>query len=150
MTVHAASYRDNFAGEIAAVASHDICHHVARATPTPRIIRRTGPDPHASWRPPITYAWCVIGPRDKSNNYTFALQWVKGMAGGARVRVGCRYKTLPQAWRYIKDRSRGWQRNKYQQAECIIRLMVLQAQAAGLPGAAKMKFDASLNKRRKA
>lgn len=152
MIERAADYRDTFATEIRAVADRDVHDHISsldnRNSTAPRLIRRKGPDPRRSWME-ITFAWCVIGPRDKNNAHQFALQWVKGIAGGPRVRVGCKYKTLPQAWRYIRMKSRGWEKNKYAQAECIIRLMLLQAQAAGLPGAAKLKFDASLNKKRR-
>lgn len=119
---------------------------VARNADNPcQIIKREGPHPRYPWRSKVVNEWCVIGPRGR-NEHQFALQWSRIVAGGPRVRVACKYKTLPQAWTYIAKRSRGWERNKYQQAKCIIQLMILKAQAADLPGSAKLKFDASITK----
>lgn len=106
-----------------------------------------GPDPKRNWRNHIT-GWCIVSKeRVNAHQQAFALQWVRG-SGPPRVKVGCQYKTLPQAWRVVKNRGRrGYSRHARAQAECIIRLLLLKAQFAGLPGVKNLKFDGSLSKR---
>lgn len=104
-----------------------------------------GPEPKRNWRNHIT-GWCVISKeRVNAHQQVFALQWMRG-SGPPRVKVGCQYKTLPQAWRAVKNR-RGYSRHARAQAECIIRLLLLKAQYSGLPGVKGLKFDGSLSKR---
>lgn len=108
-------------------------------------IVRQGPEPKRNWRSHVT-SWLIVS-KERVIGYqqAFALQWVRG-AGGPRVKVGCQYKTLPQAWRTVKNR-RGYDRNTRAQGECIIRLLLLKAQRAGLPGVKGLKFDGSLSRR---
>lgn len=113
----------------------------------PLCVIRREKDPKRNWTTRIA-SWCMISPiKGQGGNYMFALQWVRDVPGGPRVKAGCKYKTLPQAWQYIKGHGRGYNHNKYAQAECIIRLLLLKAQDAGLPGAKGLKFDGSLSKR---
>lgn len=93
--------------------------------------------------------WILFGPFDVRNaqqHYPFALQMLYSDKQ-LRVRVACKYMTLPQAWQHCIKGSRrsSWRRNQYQQAVSIIRLMVLQAQAYGLVPAS-VKFDSSIVK----
>jgi hypothetical protein len=125
--------------------------HRQRTHPTPRMtaIARSASsgasaDPKRNWDTRIA-SWCIISPvKGSHNDHVFSLQWHRGVAGGPRVRAGCRYKTLPQAWKYIKQKRRSYYSNKYAQAENIIRLLLLKAQDAGLPGVKGLKFDSSL------
>lgn len=142
-TGKAEAYRDHFVAEISAVAAVDSVA-LDKATVMRKIVR-TEVDPRRTWTTRIA-SWCIIGGRDKGNFHQFALQWIRGVPGGPRVRVGCKYKTLPQAWRYIREKGRGYERNKYAQAECQIKLLILKAQAADLPGTKGLKFDASIRK----
>lgn len=92
--------------------------------------------------------WILFGPfdvRHGQQHYPFALQMLY-IDNSVRVRVACKYMTLPQAWRHcvVKGRA-GWRRNQYQQAIAIIQLMVLQAQACGLVSKS-VKFDSSIVK----
>lgn len=117
--------------------------HVERATrhrnhdqfPNPHLIKRDD-------------GWILFGPFDVRNGkecYPFALQKLYSDKQ-LRVRVACKYMTLPQAWQHCIKRSRSsWRRNQYQQAISIIRLMVLQAQAYKLVSAS-VKFDSSIVK----
>lgn len=94
--------------------------------------------------------WVLFGPYDVrggTRKHQFSLQMIHA-DGQPRVRVACKYMTLPQAWRHCATKGRAsWCRNQYQQAIAIIRLMVLQAQAYGLPGMPKdVKFDSSITK----
>lgn len=92
--------------------------------------------------------WILFGPFDVRNgkqHYPFALQMLYEDRQ-LRVRVACKYMTLPQAWSHCaKGRLSIWDRNKYRQAATIIQLMVLQAQAYGLIPSS-VKFDSSIVK----
>jgi hypothetical protein len=114
---------------------------------SPFFIIRRERDPKRNWDTRIA-SWCIISPvKGSHNDHVFSLQWHRGVAGGPRVRAGCRYKTLPQAWKYIKRKRRSYYSNKYAQAENIIRLLLLKAQDADLPGVKGLKFDGSMSKR---
>lgn len=113
----------------------------------PLCVIRKEQNPKRNWTTHVV-SWCMISPiKGQGGNYMFALQWVRDVPGGPRVRAGCKYMTLPQAWKYIKKHGRGYNRNKYAQAECIIRLLLLKTQDAGLPGVKGLKFDGSLSRR---
>lgn len=100
--------------------------------------------------------WILFGPqdvRDDKKKYHFALQKLH-VDRDVRVRVGCRYYTLPQAWKHWSKKARTtcWARNKNEgkQALAIIALMILQAQAFGLlPRYSVIPFDSSIVKKRK-
>lgn len=100
--------------------------------------------------------WILFGPQDvreSNKKYHFALQQLS-CDKQVRVRVGCRYKTLPQAWEHWSRKARSGPyvstRNEGKQALAIISLMILQAQAYGLlPRYAAIKFDSSIVKRKR-
>lgn len=100
--------------------------------------------------------WILFGPqdiRDGKRRYNFALQQLK-CDKQIRVRVGCRYFTLPQAWKHwskaAKSNYSSLRRNEGKQALAIITLMILQAQAHGLLSRfATIKFDSSICKRKR-
>lgn len=108
--------------------------------------------------------WCLFGPQDVRSykrHWSFSLQMATGQKE-PRVRVGCRYYTLAQAWahwgvraktgRYTKNGVyQTWFKNEAQQAVAIIRLMLLQAQAYNLLSVYKPvpKFDSTLTKRKR-
>ncbi len=101
------------------------------------------------WGWPTT--WILFGPfdiRGGIRRYQFNLCHVKGEPGGPRVKVGCRYYTLPQAWAHWSSRKYTGSRRTGQQALLIIKLMVLQAQILGLLKS-DVKFDASICKPKK-
>lgn len=90
------------------------------------------------------YEWCLFGPLDvrySHSEYLFTLQYT--FAGGLRVRVGCRYYTLEQAWKHWGPRAKHHYKRGAKQAVLIIRLMLLQAEAYGLPGVEDTRFEAS-------
>lgn len=97
----------------------------------------------------VDAGWILFGPvdvRDGKRKYYFSLQQLK-CDKVIRVRVGCRYKTLPQAWKHW---SKKYPRNQGRQALAIIKLMILQAQAYGLlPRYKVIKFDSSIVRKRK-
>lgn len=100
--------------------------------------------------------WILFGPRDvrgQSKSFMFCLQKLP-MQKSPRVRVGCRYYTLAEAWKHWgvrKPRQYTSRRNECRQAVAIIRLMLLQAQAYGLLSlyATPIKFDSSILKRKR-
>lgn len=121
---------------------------MVRQQPLPQFVRvkETGPNE----------GWILFGPqdvRDAKPRYNFALQYLK-CDKTLRVRVGCRFKTLPQAWKHWgvhHGKNRGtYRRNECEQAVVIIRLMIAQAKAYHLlpmfGKKANIKFDASLLK----
>jgi hypothetical protein len=97
--------------------------------------------------------WILFGPQDvreTKKTWHFSLQKLKNQEL-PRVRVGCRYYTLKQAWSHWGKRRPGTtytRRNHCAQAVAIIRLMLLQAHAYGLLSyyAAPLKFDSTLLK----
>ena len=110
--------------------------------------------------------WILFGPQDVRSGkkeWHFALQCRKLTSREARrpelhvrVRVGCRYYSLKQAWQHWGAPSRkryycGYstaRRNERKQAVEIIRLMLLQAQAYGLLSLYSYapKFDSTILK----
>lgn len=99
--------------------------------------------------------WIIFGPLDVRNGrpqYRFALQYLK-CDRTLRVRVGCRYYTLKQAWNRWHPTRGGvstYRRNECKQAIAIIQLMLAQAQAYSLLSMWKpIIFDNSLRKKRK-
>lgn len=100
--------------------------------------------------------WIMFGPQDVRNNkrhYNFALQRL-ACDQQVRVRVGCRYYTLVQAWNHWSKKARGSRymstKNEGKQALAIISLMILQAQAYGLlPRYSVIPFNSSIVKRKK-
>lgn len=101
--------------------------------------------------------WILFGPQDVRSTkpkYNFALQYL-ACDKTIRVRVGCRFKTLPQAWKHWgqhQGKNRGIERrNECAQAVAIIQLMLLQAQQYRLLHMyrSKIRFDSSLVKRKK-
>lgn len=96
--------------------------------------------------------WILFGPQDVrggSPKYHFALQKLD-CDNQLRVRVGCRYYTLAQAWKHwTKRKDAGTtRRNHCRQAIAIITLMLNQAQAYGLLPTYRPlpKFDSSIVK----
>lgn len=96
--------------------------------------------------------WCLFGPMDvrgSDRKWQFMLTKLYGQKL-PRVRVGCRYYTLREAWAHWGYRpGRGTTRNnECAQAIAIIRLMLLQAQAWGLLSlwAAPIRFDSTILK----
>lgn len=98
--------------------------------------------------------WILFGPQDvrqREHRWQFCLQKLPGQKT-PRVRVGCRYFTLAQAWRHWGAKPKRWittsRRNERAQAVAIIRLMLLQAQAYGLLSmySATPKFDSTIIK----
>lgn len=97
--------------------------------------------------------WILFGPKDVRSSapcWQFALQKLPGQKT-PRVRVGCRYYTLGQAWRHWGAHRRGrrtTRKNQCAQAVAIIRLMLLQAQAYGLLSlyATPIRFDSTIVK----
>lgn len=103
--------------------------------------------------------WILFGPQDireASKKYLFCLQKLKSQKT-PRVRVGCHYYTLAQAWKHWSPKAKTgrsgrerWgftsRKNEGKQAIAIIRLMLLQAQAYGLISKwhPVPKFDATL------
>lgn len=100
--------------------------------------------------------WILFGPQDvrqREKQWRFCLQKLPGQKL-PRVRVGCRYFTLAEAWKHWgvrKPRQHTSRRNECRQAVAIIRLMLLQAQAYGLLSlyAAPIKFDSTTLKRKR-
>lgn len=103
--------------------------------------------------------WILFGPTDVRGygpKFHFALQQLK-CDKQLRVRVGCRYYTLPQAYRHwsraTKRGNSTSRRNEARQALAIIQLMLLQAQAYNLiplyGRKSKITFDSSILKKRK-
>lgn len=105
--------------------------------------------------------WVLFGPRDVRGNkrqYLFALQCPvlndrqrRRPELHLRVRAGCRFYTLRQAWMHWGQRQSGCgstRRNTNAQAVAIIRLMLLQAQAYHLLSmySAPIKFDSTILK----
>lgn len=109
--------------------------------------------------------WILFGPQDVRSGkkgWHFALQCRKLTSREARrpdlhvrVRVGCRYYSLKQAWQHWgAPRKRYYcgystaRRNECKQAVEIIRLMLLQAQAYGLLSLYSYapKFDSTILK----
>lgn len=103
--------------------------------------------------------WALFGPLDVRGNerhYLFSLQCPvlnnrqrRRPELHLRVRAGCRFYTLRQAWMHWGKRGCGsTRRNTNAQAVAIIRLMLLQAQAYGLLPiyAAPIKFDSTILK----
>lgn len=98
-----------------------------------------------------TRGWILFGPYDVRGHKTchlFCLQKLPGQKT-PRVRVGCRYYTLRQAWMHwgVKKRGRySTRRNECHQAIAIIRLMLLQAQAYALLSiyASPLKLDSTI------
>lgn len=82
--------------------------------------------------------WIFFGPRDIRDNHHEYLWCLQKRPGQKlpRVRVGCRYYTLPQAWKHwgvgIRKAQLTTRKNQCRQAVAIIRLMLVQAQALGL------------------
>lgn len=97
--------------------------------------------------------WCLFGAQDVRNSvrqYTFCLMKLPRHKT-VRVRVGCRYFTLQQAWKHwgvIRRRDGTSRRNQKRQAVAIIRLMLVQAQAWGLLSAYRspLRFDSTIIK----
>lgn len=97
--------------------------------------------------------WILFGPQDireRNKLYHFCLQKLPGQKT-PRVRVGCRYYTLREAWAHWGIRKPGQyysRRNECRQAVAIIRLMLLQAQAYSLLSiyAAPIRFDSTIIK----
>jgi hypothetical protein len=97
--------------------------------------------------------WILFGPKDVrggSKVHQFCLQKLPTQKF-PRVRVGCRYYTLQQAWKHWGVRKRGQysgRRNECNQAVALIRLMLLQAQAFGLifRYSTPIKFDSTIIK----
>jgi hypothetical protein len=97
--------------------------------------------------------WILFGPYDirgANPTYLFCLQKLPRQSM-PRVRVGCRYYTLAQAYRHWSKKARlnlYHGRNEGRQALAIIQLMLLQAQAYHLLPfyATPIKFDSSLLK----
>ena len=97
--------------------------------------------------------WIFFGPTDirgRHRRFHFALQWLN-CDKQLRVRVGCRYYTLLQAWKHwSKKRRRSYaasSKNEAEQALAIISLMLLQAKAYGLlPMDRTIRFDSSICK----
>lgn len=94
--------------------------------------------------------WIVFGPRDVrsgTQKYYFSLERLNEDKV-LRVRAGCRYYTIAQAFKHWDPTIRGWtnRRNECRQARAIIMLMVLQAQAYGFLSLynEKIKFDLKL------
>ena len=95
--------------------------------------------------------WILFGPYDvrgSSQKHLFCLQKLPGQKT-PRVRAGCRYYTLKQAWMHWGVKKRGQyyiRRNECRQAIAIIRLLLVQAQAYGLLSlySAPLKFDSSI------
>ncbi len=98
--------------------------------------------------------WILFGPQDvrsSKSKYRFGLQKLPKQKT-PRVRVGCRYYTLREAWVHWGLRKSDYsRRNECRQAVAIIRLMLLQAQAYGLLSlyAATPKFDSTILKRKR-
>ncbi len=97
--------------------------------------------------------WILFGPQDIRSHklfWHFALQKLPGQKL-PRVRVGCRYFDLKQAWKHWGVPRKGryqTRKNECAQAVAIIRLMLLQAQAYGLLSlyATPIKFDSTIVK----
>lgn len=111
--------------------------------------------------------WILFGPHDVRGNhlesgYLFCLQKLPKQKE-PRVRVGCRYYTLREAWDHWGFKARTGKKsardaysltsnyNEGRQAVAIIRLMLLQAQAHGLlPRYSPLpKFDSSLTRKKR-
>lgn len=116
-------------------------------------------EPHGKNRPFIKRDngdWILFGPQDVregSRRYYFALQRL-ACDRVLRVRVGCRFYTLEQAWHHWHTMAKRscWsvRRRACQQAIAIIQLMILQAQAYGLINRYKrIPFDSSLNRKKR-
>jgi hypothetical protein len=100
--------------------------------------------------------WILFGPTDirgGARRYLFCLQKLPSQKL-PRVRAGCRYYTLAEAYRHWNKKVRRGSyyagRNEGRQALAIIRLMLLQAQAYSLPGmslySTPIKFDSTILK----
>jgi hypothetical protein len=96
-----------------------------------------------------TRGWILFGPYDirgRSEGFLFCLQRLPGQKL-PRVRAGCRYFTLKQAYAHWSRKAKkgflSGHRNEGKQALAIIRLMLLQAQAYGLISPS-IKFDSTI------
>lgn len=98
--------------------------------------------------------WILFGPqdvRDRKPKYHFALQRLI-CDKVLRVRVGCRYYTLEQAWNHWHKVYNCYidRRLECKQAIAIIQLMILQAQAYNLLDRyRRVKFDNSLTRKKR-
>lgn len=102
-----------------------------------RTVKRLGKPKH-NWHSPIVTEWAVIGPTD-ARGYRMSIQWVRGDRRGVMVRIGCRFKTMDQAWHHWRKRKlRGEASANIVWA--LIELVIAHAKAQNLPGTAKLKF----------
>lgn len=115
-----------------------------------RVIKRMGPNRY-SWQSEIIHQWCVIGPTD-TRGYRYCLQWVRGDKRGVMVRAGCRFKTLPSAWKHWHEKalSRGTTGSAEGELSlAIVEMLLATAKINWLPGVDRKTTLKPKPKRRK-